>query len=274
MNNIYKIIADVDELNWFYDNVISASNPKSNQGFAVQLFARTKHLSAEEKGKLQMPNAKLLDVFTVSAYKMNFLHYKRAFLRMQVDQQVYLSPSGMAYPQEALVAYTSVNPTDSYKALFALEDYIASKQRDMNFAALKGQLNEDDVRNKFLIDTIIYKYKTLLADNVLKQHYWLDIDIDLTDVDSQLFYSNWYKMMFDFVGENNFVLIKTAGGYHTLVRRSAIKGNPSDVIDSIYKLHKFIIKEATINKNACVPTPGTLQYGKLVTVTNKWNEKI
>lgn len=269
MNNIYKIIADVDELRWFYDNVISATNPKSNQGFAVQLFARAKHLSDEEKKNLQMPNAKLLDVFTVSAYKMNFQHYLRAFLKMQVDKQVYLSPSGLSYPQEALVAYTSINPTDSYKALFALQDYIASKQRDMNFAALKGQLSEDNVRNEFLIDTIIYKYKTLLADNVLKQHYWLDIDIDLTDVDSQLFYSDWYKMMLDFVGDNNFVIIKTTGGYHTLIRRSAIKSDPTVKIDNITKLHKVIIKEAIINKNACVPTPGTLQYGKLITVTNK-----
>ena len=49
-----------------------------------------------------------------------------------------------------------------------------------------------------------------------------------------------------------------------------MKFNPKKWCKEIEEEDKgFSIKEFVFNTNECVPCPGTLQYGKLVTVENK-----
>ena len=76
-----------------------------------------------------------------------------------------------------------------------------------------------------------------------------------------------------YFGKGNYFIIDTSGGFHILVKKESVNGNPkkfiNDVVDEIKVYGNEIVKEFTINKNSLIPLPGTAQYGRLVKIINK-----
>ena len=87
-------------------------------------------------------------------------------------------------------------------------------------------------------------------------------------------------------GKGNYVIVDTAGGYHILVRASAIKADPHNFCRDMQLVYQQAmiygeepyVDEKGNNKFECVvngsqipglPLPGTYQYGRQVTVLNK-----
>ena len=119
--------------------------------------------------------------------------------------------------------------------------------------------------------------------------YWMDFDIDVPKwFKEDVIYYDCLKGLFTGnFGLSNFVIIDTSGGYHILVRTSAIKSNPHNIckeVEAIYKLgitrdgKSEYLDEKGNCKFECIvndsqipglPLPGTYQYGKKVRVINK-----
>ena len=89
-------------------------------------------------------------------------------------------------------------------------------------------------------------------------------------------------------GKGNFVIVDTSGGYHVLVRTSAIKINPHEFCCYTELMYRYAVEESKTEepyldekgncKFECIvndsqipglPLPGTYQYGRPVTVLNK-----
>ena len=87
-------------------------------------------------------------------------------------------------------------------------------------------------------------------------------------------------------GKGNYVIVDTSGGYHILVKASAIKADPHNFCRDMQLVYQQAmtygeepyVDEKGNNKFECVvngsqipglPLPGTYQYGRQVTVLNK-----
>ena len=101
------------------------------------------------------------------------------------------------------------------------------------------------------------------------------------------YYFNALKEVFtNTFGKGNYVIVDTSGGYHVLVRTSAIKSNPHDICRLVQHIYNEGVKngneeyldekgnvkfECIVNDSQIpgLPLPGTYQYGRPVTVLNK-----
>lgn len=122
------------------------------------------------------------------------------------------------------------------------------------------------------------KLKRLQFDNVGTK-YWVDFDMDLNDEGKAIkeeLYTVWYNYCSEKLGKGNFLIVKTGGGYHTMVNKDVIHWNPNKFIEDYLNTTlgtlltaKNYIKELEYNTNAMIPCPGTYQYGNMVEVVNK-----
>ena len=152
-----------------------------------------------------------------------------------------------------------------------------------------------------------------LKANKKGSRYWMDFDIDVPAWFRQTEQSGFDKLDYDKIptglcdvwfmetskyykemleklnarfGKGNYVIVDTSGGYHILVKTSAIKSNPHDFckeVEAIYKQgvadgYQEYLDEKGVCKFECIvndsqipglPLPGTYQYDRPVTVLNK-----
>ena len=89
-------------------------------------------------------------------------------------------------------------------------------------------------------------------------------------------------------GKGNFAIIKTCGGYHTLLRKECLSFNPNNFLEEVYRqaknpnfeeyIDEFVANDSshkskdgknTIKRSALIPTPGCRQYDSYPIVMNK-----
>ena len=89
-------------------------------------------------------------------------------------------------------------------------------------------------------------------------------------------------------GIGNFAIIKTSGGYHTLVRKECLTFNPNNFLKEVYEaadnpqfseyVDEFVANDSShkskdgnniIKRSALIPTPGCRQYDSYPVVMNK-----
>ena len=167
---------------------------------------------------------------------------------------------------------------------------------------LNGKTTVDNLQSYQWFDNAESNLKHLRA-NQKGTRYWLDFDIDVPawfkntkDKDvyappkATHFITGYYKQMIDYLNEafdkGNYVIVDTSGGYHILVKTSAIKADPHNFCRDMQLVYQQAITygeepyvdEKGDNKFECVvndsqipglPLPGTYQYGRKVHVLNK-----
>ena len=89
-------------------------------------------------------------------------------------------------------------------------------------------------------------------------------------------------------GLGNFAIVKTSGGYHTLVRKECLTFNPNNFLKVVYEeadkpnlsdyVDEFVANDSShkskdgnniIKRSALIPTPGCRQYDSYPVVVNK-----
>ena len=90
----------------------------------------------------------------------------------------------------------------------------------------------------------------------------------------------------EYFGKGNYVIVDTSGGYHILVKTTAIKSNPHNFCRDMQLVYQQAMTygeepyldekgnckfECIVNDSQIpgLPLPGTFQYNRLVTVLNK-----
>lgn len=295
----YQVIADIDELKWFFDHVIQ--RPQVNESYSAVFVSRHKKLTDEEAKQIGLTRKEGEFLSTVT-FKLraikdasrkndpeiwNFDNFVKTLRRFNVDKYAYTTALGEPIPSKTLAVIFYVNPGDDMKVCRKfVEEY-----NDVNEAISKAMLNGKSVSDNYQSYQWFGKAESTikhLKANQKGTRYWLDFDVDVpawwktdkTVVDAML------ARLQDFFGKGNYVIVDTSGGYHILVRTSAIKMDPHVFCkcmnelyhDAIGPDHPEYLDEKGNCKFECIvndsqipglPLPGTYQYDRPVTVLNK-----
>ena len=223
----YKLIADEDELKWFYDHCVHPL--KRNEAYAFCLSIRKKKLN-EEDLKSPLGRVEMLDpqvVFATKDGETTYERWKKGIRSYECHKEAFAF-GGHTLPPKAMVVYFHINPCDELKVIEDLKGYINIHEQELinsaikdidraNFIAnilgpdLSGYLNNPTAESLDAITKRIgslkmrsdesgtsqslykmckslSKMKRLQFDNVGTK-YWVDFDLDLND---------WGKYIRDF----------------------------------------------------------------------------
>ena len=223
----YKLIADEEELKWFYDHCVHPL--KRNEAYAFCLSIRKKKLN-EEDLKSPLGRVEMLDpqvVFATKDGETTYERWKKGIRSYECHKEAFAF-GGHTLPPKAMVVYFHINPCDELKVIEDLKGYINIHEQELinsaikdidraNFIAnilgpdLSGYLNNPTAESLDAITKRIgslkmrsdesgtsqslykmckslSKMKRLQFDNVGTK-YWVDFDLDLND---------WGKYIRDF----------------------------------------------------------------------------
>lgn len=306
MNDMYNVIADLEELKWFFENVLA--KPQMHESYSAVFCARYKKLTEQERTEVGISKreAEFLATQTFRVKKFHnaadfalddgwtFDNFIKRLRRFNTDKCAYLTTGGYPLPEKCLALIFYVNPCDEIK----VADEVFEKLNNTKTAIVKAMLNgkslDDNMQSYQAFSNIESNVKHARA-HCKGSVYWLDYDLDcpswFKDPTSE-FYNKMCDMLDRKFGTGNYLIVDTSGGYHILVRTKAIHDNPRNFCNDIYGVYWKAISEdgyePFINdkgedKFECIvndsqipgiPLPGTYQYGRAVRILNKADFKI
>ena len=219
----------------------------------------------------------------------SFLKHLR---RLEVNKEAYTTSKGLPLPTKTLATIFYVNPCDNIKVCREFFNQYLDVTQSISKAMLNGKTTADNLQSYQWFDNAESNLKHLRA-NQKGTRYWLDFDIDVPkwfkegkNYEDKPYYHVLLTLLDAYFKKGNYVVIDTSGGYHILVKTSAINQNPHNFCKHMKDLYDDCIKrgeepyvdekgnckfECIINDSQIpgLPLPGTYQYGKKVTVLNK-----
>ena len=264
----YKVIANIDELKWFYDNVIS--KPVIGESLMACLSCRNKKLEKEEREALKISKAEMFHTEIskpIHDEEYSWINFLSFISKFETNVMAYVSKSGLPYPAKSIVLYMYLNPCSEAKVVQDTLERINAINADMIGAAIKH--SKDGVKDSiWKMGTILNHIKSCHARNPSRK-VLLDFDIDISDLSDDDI-SKIHSVSEKFFKKQNFFMVRTSGGIHVLVKSEAAKFNPNLYIDGLKEaLVNKEVKEIVKNDNAMCPVPGTYQYGNEVRILNK-----
>ena len=297
LKEVYDVVADVNELKWFFDHVIQ--KPQINESYTAVFVSRHKKLTKEEREDIGLTR-KEAEFLAVETFRLG--HFKDAlyqneennwtfdsFLkhlrRLEVNKEAYTTSKCLPLPTKTLATIFYVNPCDNTKVCREFFNQYLDVAQSISKAMLNGKTTVDNLQSYQWFDNAESNLKHLRA-NQKGTRYWLDFDIDVPAWFKVSYYDQLKTLLTEAYGLKNYVIIDTSGGYHILVRTSAVKQNPRLFSNKVYDLYQAGIKagnepyvdEKGNSKFECIvndsqipglPLPGTYQYNRKVTVLNK-----
>lgn len=295
---MYQMIADVNELKWFFDHVIQ--KPQVNESYSMVFVCRHKKLTAEEKEILGLTRkeSEFLSTQTVRLGKFKdaldidedgnwtFDNFLKRVKHFNVDQGAYTTSLGGPLPQKTLAIIFYVNPCDDIKVADRLVEQIESVKTAIVKAMLNGKTTTDNLQSYQLFGNLENNLKHFKA-NCKGSSYWLDYDLDVPEWFKEKYYAGLTYIIERYYNKGDYVVIGTSGGYHILCRTNAIHFDPHLLCKDITQYYVNAIEahgespyvddkgnskfECIVNDSQIpgLPLPGTYQYGKPVTVLNK-----
>ena len=307
---VFNVIADKEELRWFFDHVIQ--KPAVNESYSAVFVSRHKKLTKEEQAKFGLTRKESEFLMTQTFRRKNFKDalyqdeennwtfdgFLRKLQRFEVNKEAFATPAGFLIPDTTTSVIFYVNPCDDTKVVRAFVDKYLDVSQGIAKAMLEGKTTVDNLQSYQWFGNAESAIKHLKA-NQKGTRYWLDFDIDVP----AWFKANEYR--YDFpdgtkggyftvlknilnarFGKGNYVIVDTSGGYHVLVRTSAIKANPHDFCKEVKDIYDEALHfgeepyldekgnckfECVVNDSQIpgLPLPGTYQYNRPVTVLNK-----
>lgn len=291
-NEFYKIVADENEMKWFFDHILEP--PEVFETYMVCLSARGKKIPLEEREIYQLGRGEMMrtELIRRKGGNWNFDIYKQAPYKYNCHKSAMLTKSGLPYPEKCLVCYAYVNPSDE---LDCVDDTVVFYDKIKSELVRSYRKNSKDGVDDHLekLPKIFEHLRSCHASH-LSRRIWRDFDFDvdvpkemqdtLTKDAAKIFVKiAIIEHANKFYGKGNYAIVDTSGGYHLLVKVSAIKDNPNNFIAAVQctqfahndELLKGRIgdlcKEVKLTEvgSQFLPMPGTLQYGRLVTIINK-----
>jgi len=304
---MYQMISSEEELKWFFEHVVM--KPQVNESYSAVFVSRHKKLTKEEQETIGLTRKEseflATQTFRLGKFKdalyidednnWTFDNFLKRIRRFNVDKYAYTTALGEPIPTKTLAIIFYVNPCDDIKVCREFVTQYCDVNQAISKAMLCGKTTVDNLQSYQWFGNAENNLKHLKA-NQKGTRYWLDFDIDVpkwfkNSKRKNMNDKTYYQVMCDEIftetfGKGNYVVIDTSGGYHVLVKTSAIKSNPHDICKKVDRLYqeglldgqepylddkgncKF---ECIVNDSQIpgIPLPGTYQYGRPVTVLNK-----
>ena len=296
-NEMYKVVASVEELKWFFDHVII--KPNVNESYSMVFVCRHKKLTKEEKEALGMASneTEFLATQTLRLAKFKekskidndtnwtFNKFLQHVRRFEVNKEAYLTTEGNPLPDKALVTIFYVNPCYDIKVARRLIQKLDETSDAIIKAMLNGKTTEDNLQSYQTYGNIESAVKHLKA-NCKGSNYWLDYDIDVPSWFKEKYYDKMIEIFDKWYGKGFYVVVETGGGYHVLVRTHKLMFDPHKLCKDLSAVYEEgltngeapYLDDKGVCKFECVvndsqipglPLPGTYQYGRPVRVLNK-----
>ena len=313
LKEVYDVVADVNELKWFFDHVIQ--KPQINESYTAVFVSRHKKLTKEEQEDISLTRKEAeflaVETFRLRHFKdasyqnennWTFERFLKHLRRLEVNKEAYTTAKGLPLPTKTLATIFYVNPCDNTKVCREFFNQYLDVTQSISKAMLNGKTTVDNLQSYQWFDNAESNLKHLRA-NQKGTRYWLDFDLDVPawfkntkDQDvyappkATHFIKGYYKQMIDYLnedfGKGNYVIVDTSGGYHILVKTTAIKSNPHNFCRDMQLVYQQAmtygeepyVDEKGNSKFECIvndsqipglPLPGTYQYNRKVTVLNK-----
>ena len=311
---MYQMISDVEELKWFFEHVVM--KPQVNESYSAVFVSRHKKLTKEEQETIGLTRKEseflATQTFRLGKFKdalyidednnWTFENFLKRIRRFNVDKYAYTTALGEPIPTKTLAIIFYVNPCDDIKVCREFVNQYADVTQSIAKAMLGGKTTVDNLQSYQWFGNAENNLKHLKA-NQKGTRYWLDFDIDVPkwfkerkDVYTIFdengntyeggFFENLRNRLRIIFGKGNYVIIDTSGGYHVLIKTSAIKRNPHDFCKEVEELYNEGVAigeepyldekgnckfECIVNDSQIpgIPLPGTYQYERPVTVLNK-----
>ena len=297
LKEVYDVVADVNELKWFFDHIIQ--RPAVNESYSAVFVSRHKKLTKEQQEELGLTRKEAEFLATVT-FKLRsikdaqrkddpeiwtFDQFLKTLRRLEVNKLAYTTAKGKPIPTSTISIIFYVNPSDDMKVCRKFVEEYNDANEAISKAMLNGKSASDNYQSYQWFGKADSTIKHLRA-NQKGNRYWLDFDIDVPAWFKASYYDQLKTLLAEAYGLKNYVIIDTSGGYHILVRTSAIKQNPRLFSNKVYDLYQAGIKagnepyvdekgnckfECIVNDSQIpgLPLPGTYQYNRPVTVLNK-----
>ena len=313
LKEVYDIVSDITELKWFFDHVIQ--KPQINESYTAVFVSRHKKLTKEEQENIGLTRKEAeflaVETFRPAHFKdalyqnensWTFDSFLKHLRRLEVNKDAYTTSKGLPLPTKTLATIFYVNPCDNIKVCREFFNQYLDVTQAISKAMLNGKTTVDNLQSYQWFDNAESHLKHLRA-NQKGTRYWLDFDLDVPkwfkntkDQDvyappkATHFIKGYYKQMIDYLnedfGKGNYVIVDTSGGYHILVKTTAIKSNPHNFCRDMQLVYQQAMTygeepyldekgnckfECIVNDSQIpgLPLPGTFQYNRLVTVLNK-----
>lgn len=295
MAEYYNMVLDETELKWFFDQIIE--KPLEYESYMILLACRGKKLTDEEReftkvgSRGEMMREELIHCRGGLKQEWNFDIYRQAFYRYNCDKRSLLTTAGVPYPEHAMTVYSVINPSNEIDCIEDTFEHYNSERKNLTSAILRG--SKIGVEDHLVKMPKIFEHMKSCHAAHTSRRIWLDFDMDIkSEYRSVEVYEECYQILhkvgLQLFGKGNFAIIKTNGGYHTLVKKSCLKFNPQNFIDEVYNqaenpnfqkyfaefmlndsCHKTKTGNNVIKRSAMIPTPGCRQYDSFPVVMNK-----
>ena len=246
--------------------------------------------------------------------------------KFNVDKGAYTTGTGAPIPTKTLAVIFYVNPGDDMKVCKKFVEEYMDVNEAISKAMLNGKTTDNNYQSYQWFGNAESTIKHLKANQKGSRYwmdfdidvpkwfkegdlvgyraatrdfsYWPDIEDEEVEARrvaawehaKEVYFGKYYRELTDLFadkfGKGNYVIVDTSGGYHILVRTSAIKMNPHDICKFVTNIYKEGVADGNPeyldDKGQCkfecivndsqipgLPLPGTYQYDRPVTVLNK-----
>ena len=264
-NNSYTVLANEKTFISFLDKL---GDIFPWETYFVNTAFRSKKLSEQEKKKLGARTREVYLTKYIRGSDNNRVDEEAAVQKLyelEVPYKALTFNKGtedeITLPQNAMVTFICCNPSDEKKVamlhLQSTNDIIKNVVESNDNRGAKMQLSH---HNKDFRSERMKSNRTKFVD--------FDIDVENIDELNRAEIVKIIKESFkNHVAFNdvNGLIVSTSGGFHVLVDKTCIKGNPHNFcnyLDIVLTQNKCHIKEIEFKSGPCmIPCPGTLQYG-------------
>lgn len=279
MTDCYNMIADTEELKWFFDHIIK--KPSIVESYTMVFVCRHKKLTDQEKEDLGLTRsvAEFLSVQTLRPAKFKdgleledldekftYERFERLVRRFNVDKMAYTTAKGYPLPERSLAVIFYVNPCNDIKVYNMVNEKMEDAKTAIAVAMLNGKGIVDCAASYQTFGNIEDHIKHCRAQ-AKGSRYWMDFDID---VPAWFKDGKYYGMVLDKLqsrfGKGNYAVVDTGGGYHILVNTNSIRRNPHEFCKEVTEIYELGLSEGNpeyfdkkfLDENGCLK----LEYEK------------
>ena len=271
------LTASQEELEFFYKYVLPPLD--YGESYFLNLAYRPKGLTPEQRVQLGVGASEMLKCEVLSlrnAGKPTLEQFKGFCRRFNVDEKSLLTKTDKEFPRSGFVVYMLCNPSSELKVAKVVRNRVNELTDELANAALKHSQDGVNVELQKL-STLTKFVKTAHADCMGTRHY-VDFDVDVLRDYYVPNYDKFHDVLLEEFKAGNFVMVASTGGFHVLVKTSAL--NSGNMHNAPTKLKALVDasgntehSEVKNNKQCLFPLPGSVKtVGNedfLVTVMNK-----
>ena len=181
MAEYFNMVLNEDELRWFFENIIV--KPLPHESYMVLLACRGKTLSDEEReytkvgSRGEMMREEFIHCKGGLKQEWNFDIYKQVFYAYNCDKRSLLTSAGVPYPENAMVVYSVINPTNEIDCIEDTFERYNTERKNLTASILRG--SKIGVQEHLVKMPKVFEHMKSCHASHTSRRIWLDFDMDI-----------------------------------------------------------------------------------------------